>query len=81
MTALRDDQPSPWVPCPQCGEIWHRIIATIERGEWRDTADLTDQVYAIDHDTTPNVTAFQVGEQAIECTGCGHRFGLTEARR
>jgi uncharacterized Zn finger protein len=37
--AARRERGAPWLPCPECGEVWHRAVVTLERddatGAWR----------------------------------------------
>lgn len=34
-SAITDDAPSPWWPCPECGFEHFRVICCWERGNWQ----------------------------------------------
>lgn len=76
--AMSDDKPSPWMPCPQCGEIWLSVIGVLERGDWVPNPDGETATYQLDFEQPPKVAAYQSGPQMIGCTSCGHRFSLVD---
>lgn len=75
---IPDDSPSPWLPCPECAGIWHRVTAVLERGEWTEPG-----IYEIDISEPPKVGAYITGNEnpnikPITCSDCGHSFSLQD---
>lgn len=68
------DGPTPWVMCPECGGIWVRVLAVIERGRWSEDGER----YEIAVADLPRVGAFIGGDngEALECRDCGTKFDL-----
>ena len=74
---ISDTQPSPWVCCPSCGEIWLRITAVLERGRWVEGPDGKER-YTITFDEPPLVGGYRSAAPEITCATCGLDFGLTD---
>lgn len=69
-SAIREDAPSPWWPCPECGGIHFRTTCVFERGRWADerTWKAFDPL-----DGHPGGIAVDV-----TCDTCGHEFNIAE---
>lgn len=76
-SAISDTEPSPWVACPFCGEIWLRLVAVLERGNWVETLDGHEH-YALDFGTPPKIGGYRSSSPEIECTRCLKGFGLAD---
>ena len=74
-SAISDHEVSPWSCCPECGEIWLKVVCVLERGSWVDLSDGRN-VYQIDMEHAPKIGGYRV--TGIECTTCGHTFGLRD---
>lgn len=68
-SAIKDDAPSPWWPCPECGEIRFRTTCVFERGRWAD--DTSTYVRSDPPDGRPCGIALNV-----TCTACDHELDI-----
>jgi len=80
-SAISDSMPSPWISCPSCAGIWHKVVCVLERGDWKDE----DTYVMREPGEGPKVGAFVTGRdedshepKPIECASCNTRFELAD---
>jgi hypothetical protein len=75
MSDISDHEVSPWSCCPECGEVWLKVICVLERGNWVQT-DGGREVYTINMENAPKVGGYRTED--LECTRCSHVFTLKD---
>lgn len=69
--AIREDAPSPWWPCPECGCVHFKVTCVFERGWW-----LSETNYVVAEPPQGRPSAIQVSD--AECVDCGTVTNLRE---
>ncbi len=74
--AIREDEPYPWWPCPNCLLSVHfRATVCWERGEW---IEYEPDEHRYEQYDPPSGRPASVQANDVECVQCGHRFDIAK---